>query len=62
MTPKSNNSQHGMTAQQAADNVRGSYAVLWANAYMPAEIRGGSERPTSDSATFASAAEPAEDI
>ena len=33
MTPKSNNSQHQMTREQAADNVRGSYAVLWSSAY-----------------------------
>lgn len=61
MTPKSNNSQHGMSAQQAADLVCGSYAVLWAIAHTGTEIRGGYERPDAD-ATFASDGEPAEDI
>lgn len=42
---KSNNSQHGMTAQQAADNVRGSYAAHWAAAHHGIEIRGGYARP-----------------
>jgi len=43
-------SQHDLTAQQAADLVRGSYAVLWAAAHHGTEIRGGYARPDSETA------------
>jgi hypothetical protein len=52
-SPHSNNSQHNLTAQQAADLVRDSYAAHWANAHHGTEIRGGYERPDGD-ATVAS--------
>jgi hypothetical protein len=48
MTPKSNNSQHNLTRDEAAELVRGSYAVLWANAHHGTEIRGGYARPDGD--------------
>lgn len=38
-------SQHQLSAAQAAANVAGSYAVLWANAHTGTEIRGGYARP-----------------
>jgi hypothetical protein len=62
MTPKSNNSQHQMTREQAADNVRGSYAVLWSSAYGQA-LRDGTAEPLFTPQTFASSGgEPSEDI
>jgi hypothetical protein len=54
MTPKSNNSQHNLTRDEAVDLARGSYAAYWAAAHHGTEIRGrGSARPDGD-ATVAS--------
>jgi hypothetical protein len=50
-------SQHNMSAAQAAANVAGSYAVLWANAHHGTEIRGGYERPNGDATVVSEFAE-----